>query len=123
MFRHHEGFTNWPSRYSFNWNSVDVGPARDLVGDLTDAVKNVGIRMGLYHSLLEWWHPLYMADKASGWKEQNFVWTKAMPELYELVSAYRPDIVWSDGDWEAPSSYWNSTDFLAWLYNDVWISL
>lgn len=30
--KHHEGFTNWPSRYSFNWNSQDVGPARDLVG-------------------------------------------------------------------------------------------
>ena len=30
--KHHEGFTNWPSKYSFNWNSMDVGPNRDLVG-------------------------------------------------------------------------------------------
>jgi len=31
--KHHEGFTNWPSHVSFNWNSMDVGPERDLVGE------------------------------------------------------------------------------------------
>ena len=30
--KHHEGFTNWPSKYSWNWNAMDVGPNRDLVG-------------------------------------------------------------------------------------------
>lgn len=37
--KHHEGFTNWPSPTSFNWNSMDVGPHRDLVGDLAAAVR------------------------------------------------------------------------------------
>lgn len=43
---------------------------------------------------------------------------KGMAELYEIVDLYRPDVVWSDGDWEATSTYWNATQFLAWLYND-----
>lgn len=43
---------------------------------------------------------------------------KGMAELYEIVDMYRPDVIWSDGDWEALSSYWNATNFLAWLYND-----
>ena len=30
--KHHEGFTNWPSSVSWNWNAMDVGPKRDLVG-------------------------------------------------------------------------------------------
>jgi len=30
--KHHEGFCNWDSRTSWNWNSMDIGPRRDLVG-------------------------------------------------------------------------------------------
>jgi len=41
-----------------------------------------------------------------------------MPELRELVNSYQPDIVWSDASWEARDTYWKSTEFLAWLYNE-----
>lgn len=74
--------------------------------------------MGLYHSLYEWYNPLYLLDKASGFQSQKFVASKTLPELVDLVMTYKPDLIWSDGDWEAPDTYWNSTQFLAWLYND-----
>lgn len=84
--KHHEGYTLWPSIVSWNWNAGDVGPKRDLVGDLATAVRRKkGIHFGLYHSLFEWFHPLYLADKASGWKTSSFVQWKTMPELHEIV--------------------------------------
>ncbi|GAB1607878.1 alpha-L-fucosidase-like isoform X1, partial [Argonauta hians] len=116
--KHHEGYTNWPSKYSPNWNSKDVGPRRDIVGELANSIKKTPIHFGLYHSLFEWFHPIYLQDKANKFKTQDFVREKTMPELYELVKKYKPDIIWSDGDWEAPDKYWNSTEFIAWLYND-----
>ncbi|XP_077052389.1 tissue alpha-L-fucosidase-like [Siphateles boraxobius] len=116
--KHHEGFTNWGSPYSWNWNSVDNGPHRDLVGDLGNAIRKRSLHYGLYSSLYEWFNPLYLSDKEAGFKTQEYVAKKAMPELINLVNRYKPDLIWSDGDWEAPDTYWNSTEFLAWLYND-----
>ena len=51
--KHHEGFCLWPSVDSWNWNSVDVGPHRDLCGDLIEAVRAEGLRMGFYYSFYE----------------------------------------------------------------------
>ena len=117
--KHCEGFTNWPSSVSWNWNAMDVGPKRDLVGDLAKAVRNrTDIRFGLYHALQEWFHPLYLEDKANRFKTTRFAQEKALPELLEIVNAYQPEIVWSDAVWESPDTYWNSTGFLAWLYNE-----
>lgn len=37
--KHHDGYTLWPSSTSFGWNSVDVGPHRDIVGELLIGVE------------------------------------------------------------------------------------
>jgi len=115
--KHHEGFTMWPSKTSFNWNAMDVGPKRDLVGELEKAVRKTSVHFGVYHSLFEWFNPIWLADKANNFTTQDYSSRKTMPELYDLVNTYKPDVIWSDGDL-APDVYWNSTHFLAWLYND-----
>lgn len=88
-------------------------------GELAKAIRtNTRIRFGLYHSMYEWYNPLYLADKRNNFTTDTFVTQKIMPELHELVETYRPEVVWSDGDWEASDSYWKSKEFLAWLYNE-----
>lgn len=117
--KHHDGYTLWPSKYSFSWNAMDVGPHRDLVGELRTAVKKKSdIVFGLYHSMFEWYNPMYMADKQSDYQSTEFVDKKVIPELVELVKRYEPEYVWSDGDWEASDTYWRAKEFLAWLYNE-----
>mmetsp|Transcript_21538 Transcript_21538/g.61340 ORF Transcript_21538/g.61340 Transcript_21538/m.61340 type:complete len:585 (-) Transcript_21538:224-1978(-) len=118
--KHHEGYTLWPSAQSWNWNSVDVGPHRDLVKDLMNAVRNrTSLRFGLYFSHLEWFNPLYMGDKAGAFKAtRDYPRDVSHPQLYDLVKRYRPHIVWGDGQWEAPEEYWGNCEFVAWLYNE-----
>ncbi|XP_025073306.1 putative alpha-L-fucosidase [Pogonomyrmex barbatus] len=89
------------------------------LGELAEAIRNkTDIRFGLYHSLYEWYNPLYITDKKNNFTTDRFITHKIMPELRELVETYKPEIIWSDGDWEASDTYWKSKEFLAWLYNE-----
>ena len=61
--KHHEGFTLWRNEqanraYGRLWNSVEIGPKRDLLIDLMQAGRNKGLNMGIYYSLYEWYNPL-----------------------------------------------------------------
>lgn len=117
--KHHEGFTLFPSKYTFGWNSVDIGPHRDLVGDLAHAIRsNTDLKFGVYYSLYEWFNPLYQSDKDSNFTKHQFTKHKMLPEMVDLVKRYKPEVWWSDGDWEAPDAYFHSKEFLAWLYNE-----
>jgi alpha-L-fucosidase len=111
--KHHEGYTMWQSKYSWNWNAVEVGAHRDLLGDLTKAVKAKGIKMGYYYSLLEWYHPLYKKETIHQYIDQHM-----LPQMKELVNNYQPDVFWTDGEWDYRSDTLRSTEFLAWLYNE-----
>ena len=74
--KHHDGFTNWPSSYTFGWNSMDIGPKRDVVGELKAAIESrqPDVKFGLYYSLFEWFHPLYLQDKANNFTTRSNFW-------------------------------------------------
>ena len=56
-------------------------------GDLADAIKaKSDMHFGIYHSLYEWFNPLYLQDKEAQFQTNKFVTSKTMPELRELVS-------------------------------------
>lgn len=115
--KHHEGYTLYPSSYSFSWNSVDVGPNRDIIKELSQAVRDKSMKFGIYYSLFEWFNRMYLSDKLHGFLKQTYVNYKVWPELVEIIDRFNPEVIWSDGDWEAPDEYWKAKEFLAWLYN------
>ena len=115
--KHHEGFAMWPSKEASKtwgrpWNSVEIGPKRDLVGDLTTAVRAKGLKAGIYYSLYEWYNPLWLTDKP------RYIAEHMTPQFKDVVTRYKPSIIFSDGEWELPSSEWHSAELLAWLYNE-----
>jgi len=117
--KHHDGFANWRSKHNFGWNAADIGPKRDLVAELAAAFRQQSkVVFGLYHSMFEWFNPLYLQDERSNFTSREFVTSKVMPELMDLVTTYRPEVLWSDGAQGAVPEYWGSQQFLAWLYND-----
>jgi len=115
--KHHDGFTLWPNQnanktWGFPWNAKDIGPKRDLLGDLFKAVRKTSVHAGMYYSLYEWFNPLWKADPKKYASEH--VW----PQMKELINNYQPDVFWTDGDWDAPPETWKSQEFLAWLFNE-----
>jgi len=109
---YHDGFCLWPSPHSWNWNSVDIGPHRDLVGDLTEAVRDHGLKMGYYYSVYEWFHPDYK-NNITRYVDEHF-----LPQVKDLVERYQPSILWADGEWEKTSDVWKTPELLAWLFNE-----
>jgi len=115
--KHHDGYALWPSNeasrtWGWGWNSLVTGPRRDLLGDLFRAVRKTSVRPGMYYSLFEWFNPLWKTDP------EKYVSTHVWPQMKELVNNYRPDVFWTDGDWDATDETWKSKEFLAWLYNE-----
>lgn len=114
----HDGYCLWPSPCSPGWNSLEVGPKRDLLGDFSKAMRQAGLRAGFYYSLGEFNHPAYRKAKQSHGDLKPFVREHMQPQLREVVKRYSPSLIYFDGEWEFPLDSFEMKDFLAWLYND-----
>jgi len=52
---HHDNYDMWDSRYQ-PWNSVNIGPKRDFIGEWAKACRANGIRFGVtFHHEYTWW--------------------------------------------------------------------
>lgn len=69
-------------------------------------------KMGFYYSLYEWYNPLWLQDKP------RYIREHMTPQFKDLVTRYKPAIIFSDGEWDLPSADWHSPELLAWLFNE-----
>lgn len=63
--KHHEGFCLWDSKHT-DYKAPNTPAGRDLLRPMVDAFRSRGIRVGFYHSLIDWHHPDYIIDPYIG---------------------------------------------------------
>jgi alpha-L-fucosidase len=59
--KHHEGFCLWDSKYT-DYKATKTSYGKDLIKPMVEAFRAEGLRVGFYHSLLDWHHPEYTID-------------------------------------------------------------
>jgi alpha-L-fucosidase len=59
--KHHEGFCLWDSALT-DYKAANTPAGRDLVRPWVEAFRAEGLRVGFYHSLLDWHHPEFPID-------------------------------------------------------------
>lgn len=100
--KHHDGFRLWPSRVENPKRpSASITSKRDLVGDLTKAVRGHGLKMGLYYSGgLDWTfesRPIATgADMALTAPKSEEYGRYADAHWRELIERYDPAVLWND---------------------------
>lgn len=137
---HHDGFSMYDNSYS-RWDSVEMGPKRDIIGELKIASEKVGIHFGLSsHRAENWWF------YEGGREMPSDVQDEAYRDLYgpavsretsesgetppskefmddwllrtvELVDKYQPELIWFDW-WIASKPFHDHVQtFTGYFYN------
>jgi len=98
--KHHDGFLLWSSDYK-NPNKKKYHASRNIVSELTNAVKKRGLKMGFYYSgALDWsFNPNPIIDGKSFISNgpDSIQYTNyANNHWYELIDKFEPIILWND---------------------------
>ncbi len=104
--KHHDGFAIYRSKVSDY--DIEITPYKgDPLKDLAKAAPKHGLRLGFYHSIMDWHHSAYSPNRA--WEAadpkkvgNNSQYVDFMKEqLRELLTSYGDvAMIWFDGEWE-----------------------
>jgi alpha-L-fucosidase len=100
--KHHDGFCLWPSQVA-NPERPGWDAARDIVGELAEAVRAAGLRFGVYYSGgIDWTfnrEPLLTLADFTGSMPGGAYPAYAEAQVRELIARYQPSVVWNDISW------------------------
>ncbi len=129
---HHDGFSMWDSKLT-KWNSVEMGPKRNVVGELAKAYRAAGMKyITTFHHSHNWWFfPTWNEEMDCSNPEWGGLYSRPHPKaerpdaeyldrwlgkLVEVIDGYEPDLIWFDfGLGNIMESY--RKRFLAYYYN------
>ncbi|MBI2441813.1 MAG: alpha-L-fucosidase [Lentisphaerae bacterium] len=63
--KHHEGFCLWDTKLT-DYKAPNTPTHRDLLNPMVKAFRDQNLRVGFYHSLIDWHHPHYVIDPHIG---------------------------------------------------------
>jgi alpha-L-fucosidase len=129
--KHHEGFCLWDTALT-DYKATNTPAGRDLLKPMVEAFRKRGLRVGFYHSLLDWRHPHYTTDQHHPQRddekrvEQDRLRDLARYREYlfgqtkELLTGFGPvDILWYDFSVAASERFpgkgrdeWHSEDLI-----------
>ena len=98
--KHHDGFCLWQSDFPCPHKN-NYHTQRDVVGELTNAVREAGMRMGIYYSGgLDWaFNEARIEDVKDVWgtivETPEFV-EYSLAHWKELIDRYQPSLMWND---------------------------
>ncbi len=137
---HHDGFPMYASDYT-EWNAARMGPQRDVIGELAQAIRAQGLHFGVSsHRAENWWFygggrkfpsdvqdhryralygPARDREESESGKtppDQAFMddW---LLRTAEIVDKYRPEVIWFDWWIAQPAFSQHLQTFSAYYYN------
>lgn len=136
--KHHDGVALFDTAYS-DLSVVKKTPAaRDLVKEYAQAVREAGMKVGFYYSLIDWsderYRSIYPEGRSkedslddiygspAGGEEDPAKWEEFLAfnnnQLKELMTKYGTvDLLWFDGDWERSAKQWKMPEFREYLHS------
>ena len=124
--KHHDGFCLFNSQYT-DYDAYDL-LGRDLCREIVDAVHKEGLKVGFYHSVIDWHHPQYDYFKANqlphplkgrpspnGPRHHEIYLDYLHHQARELFSNYGPvDVIWWDYSKEGNDGpFWRADELMA----------
>ena len=117
--KHHDGFCLFDSKLT-DYKATNTPAGRDLIRPMVEAFRKEGLRVGFYHSLLDWHHPEFVVDElhpmrddlayreAAKGRDQSKYADYLLGQTRELLSNYgKIDILWYDFSYSQHKFTWS----------------
>jgi alpha-L-fucosidase len=113
--KHHEGFCLWDTKQT-EYKVTRSPYGKDVLRPMVEAFRERGLRVGFYHSLIDWHHPHYVLDphvgpyrdhpdreKMNRGRDQAKYARYLHAQVRELLTQFGPvDILWLDFSYPKP---------------------